>query len=83
VELTRQTYDEKFPEGILPNARTFVNFVQRLRDFNRFEMNKRDLDRQGKDGILVAEEEILPEIENQSRASTRRLANHLWEFLTL
>jgi hypothetical protein len=51
--------------------------MQHLRDFDHFEMNKRDLDRHGKDGILVAEEEILPEIENQLRASTRRLANHL------
>jgi hypothetical protein len=28
------------------NARTFVNVVQHLRDFGRFEMNKRDLGRQ-------------------------------------
>jgi hypothetical protein len=36
-------------------------------------MNKRD---QREDRILVAEE-ILHEIENQPRTSTRRLANHL------
>jgi hypothetical protein len=33
--------------------------------FRRFEMNKRDLGRQGEDRILVAEEDILHEIENQ------------------
>jgi hypothetical protein len=37
----------------------------------------RDLGRQGKDRILVVEEEILHEIENQPRTSTRGLANHL------
>jgi hypothetical protein len=37
-ELTRQIYGERFLQGILPNARTFVNVVQHLR-----EMNKRDL----------------------------------------
>jgi hypothetical protein len=33
--------------------------------FRRFEMNKRDLGRQREDRILVAEEDILHEIENQ------------------
>jgi hypothetical protein len=33
-------------------------------------MNKRDLGRQREDRILVAEEEILHEIENQPRTST-------------
>jgi hypothetical protein len=51
--------------------------VQHLRDFNRCEMNKRDLGRQREDRILVAEEEILHDIENEPRTSTRRLANHL------
>jgi hypothetical protein len=39
-------------------------------------MNKRDLGRQREDRILVAEE-ILHEIENQPRTTTRRLPNHL------
>jgi hypothetical protein len=47
--------------------------VHHLRDFGRLQMNKRDLGRQRKDRILVAEE-ILHEIENQPRTS---LANHL------
>jgi hypothetical protein len=76
-ELARQIYGEKFLQRILTNARTFVNVVQHLRDFGRFEMNKRDLGRQREDRILVAEEEILHEIENQPRTSTPRLANHL------
>jgi hypothetical protein len=40
-------------------------------------MNKRDLDRQPEDRILVAGEEILHEIENQPRTSTRHLPNQL------
>jgi hypothetical protein len=62
---------------ILPNTRTFVNVVQHLRDFGRFEMNKHHLGRQREDRILVAEEEILHETENEPRTSTRLLANHL------
>jgi hypothetical protein len=34
---------------LLRNAGTFVNVVQHLRDFGRFEMNKRDLSRQRED----------------------------------
>jgi hypothetical protein len=40
-------------------------------------MNTRVIGCQREDRILVAEEEILQEIENQPRTSTRRLANHL------
>jgi hypothetical protein len=50
-ELARQIYGE----SILPNARTFVNVVQHLRDFERYKMNKRDLGRQREDCILVVE----------------------------
>jgi hypothetical protein len=39
-ELARQIYSEKFPQRILPNVRTFVNVVQHLRDFARFEMRR-------------------------------------------
>jgi hypothetical protein len=75
-DLARQIYGETFPQRILPNARTFVNVVQHLRQFGRFEMNKRDLSRQREDRILVGEEEIFDEIENQPGTSARRLANH-------
>jgi hypothetical protein len=75
-ELARQIYSEKLPQRILPS--TFVNVVQHLRDYGRFEMNKRNLGCQREDRILVTEEEILHEIENQPRTSTRRPnANHL------
>jgi hypothetical protein len=47
-----------FRANLLPNARTFVNVVQHLRDFGRLEMNKRDLGRQREDRTLVAEEKI-------------------------
>jgi hypothetical protein len=47
---------------ILPNPRTFVNVVQHLCEFGRFEIDKRDLGRQREDRIL--EEEFHPEIEN-------------------
>jgi hypothetical protein len=50
--------------------------VQHLREFGRFEMNKRDLSRQREDRILVGEEDIFDEIENQPGTSTRHLANH-------
>jgi hypothetical protein len=63
-KLARQIYGERFPQRILPNARTFVNVVQHFRDFRRFEMNKRDLGRQREDRILVAEGEILHEIDS-------------------
>jgi hypothetical protein len=65
-DIARQIYVEKFRQIILPNARTFVNVVQHLRDFELFKMNKRDLGRQLEDRILVAEEVILYETKNQS-----------------
>jgi hypothetical protein len=69
--LARRIYGERFPQKILPKARTSdVNVVQHLRDFRRFEINKRYLDRQREDRIFVAEEEILHEIENRLRTST-------------
>jgi hypothetical protein len=43
---------------ILYNARTFVHVVQYLRDFGRFEMNKRDR-------ILVAEKDVPHEIQER------------------
>jgi hypothetical protein len=55
-ELAEQSYGERFPQKVLPNAQTFVNVVQHLRDFGRFEMNKRDLGRKREDRVLVAEE---------------------------
>jgi hypothetical protein len=57
-ELARQIYGERFPQ------RTFVNVVQHLRDFGRFEMNKRDLGRQ-RESILVVAEEIRYEIQER------------------
>jgi hypothetical protein len=71
-------------KGSIPNARTFVNVVQHLREFERFEMNKnkRDLGRQREDRILVAQKEILHEIENQPRTSTGVL-QIIWEILSL
>jgi hypothetical protein len=30
-ELAQQIYGERFPQTILPNARTFINVVQHLR----------------------------------------------------
>jgi hypothetical protein len=42
-ELAWQIYGEKFPQRILPNARTFANVVQHLRDFERFKIIKRHL----------------------------------------
>jgi hypothetical protein len=79
LELPRQIYCERFPQRILPNARTFVNVVQHLRNVGRFEMSKRDLGHQREEErILVAEEEILHETENgHEQVLARHLANHL------
>jgi hypothetical protein len=49
--LAQHIYGERFPQRIVPNARTFVNVVEHLRDFRRFEMNKRDLGLQREDRI--------------------------------
>jgi hypothetical protein len=54
-ELAPQIYGEK---RYFPMHEKFVNVVQHLRDFGRFEMNKRDLGRQQEYHILIAEEEI-------------------------
>jgi hypothetical protein len=43
---------------MLPNALTFVNVVQHLRNFGRFEMNKRDLSRQREEGILLQKNKL-------------------------
>jgi hypothetical protein len=37
LELARKIYGERLPQRILPNARTFINVVQHLRDFGRFQ----------------------------------------------
>jgi hypothetical protein len=49
-----------------PNARTFVNVVQYLRNFGRFGVNTDDFGRQREDRILVAKEEIPHEIQEAS-----------------
>jgi hypothetical protein len=54
-ETRGQINSEKFPQRILPNARTFVNVVQHLLDFGRFETNKRHLGRLREDCILMRE----------------------------
>jgi hypothetical protein len=38
-DLARQIYGQRFPQRILPNARTFVNVVQHLREkfFTKFK----------------------------------------------
>jgi hypothetical protein len=63
--LAWKIYNRKLPQKILCNARTFANVAQHLRDFGRFEMNKRDLGRQREDRILVAEEDIPHEIQER------------------
>jgi hypothetical protein len=73
LQLAHQIFGARLPQKILPNARTFLNVVQHLRDFGRFEMNKRYLGRQREDHILLPEKDILHEIENQPRTSTQCL----------
>jgi hypothetical protein len=64
-ELAGQIYCERFPQRIVPNARTFVNVAQHLRDFGRFEMSERDLGREREDRIVLAEEEIRHKIHER------------------
>jgi hypothetical protein len=54
-----------------PNARTFVNVVQYLRNFGRFGVNTRDLGSQREDRILVAKEEIPHEIQERHFQQSR------------
>jgi hypothetical protein len=62
VEIQSQ-HGERFPQRILlPNARTFVNVMQHLRHFRRFEMNKGDLGRQREGRILVAEKKFFTKL---------------------
>jgi hypothetical protein len=65
--MNRKIYGEMFPQRIFLNARTFVNVVQHLRNWGRFEMNKHDLGCQREDRILVVEEEFLHEIETSHK----------------
>jgi hypothetical protein len=60
---------------IYGEAREHSELPRQIYNFGHLEMNKRDLGHQREDRILVAEEQILREIENQLR--TRRLTNHL------
>jgi hypothetical protein len=60
-KLARQIYGERLLQRIFPNGLTFVNFMQHLRAFGRFEMNKRDLARQRE----VAKEDIAPDIQER------------------
>jgi hypothetical protein len=74
-ELARQIYGEK---RYFPMHEKFVNVVQHLRDFGRFEMNKRDLGRQQEYHILIAEEEIQKPATNKYSVSIKSR-----EFLSL
>jgi hypothetical protein len=76
-ELARQIYGEKLPQRIFRNTRTFVNVAQDLRDFGRFEMNKRDLGRQQEDRIAAAEKDIPHEIQKSLSVWVGIVENHL------
>jgi hypothetical protein len=76
-ELARQIYVERLPQRTLPIAETFVNVVQHLHDFGRFEMNKRDLGRQREGRILVAEEDIPHKIQERHFHFNQRVG---WDY---
>jgi hypothetical protein len=81
-ELARKFCGERFTQSILPNARTFINVVQHLRDFGRFEMNKRDLGLQREDRILVPEKEFLTKLKT-NHEQVLGVLQITWEFLSL
>jgi hypothetical protein len=60
-ELALQIYASKDTS----ESTNFCKRVQHLRDFRRFDMNKRDLGRRREDRILVAEEGIPHEIQER------------------
>jgi hypothetical protein len=62
-------------QRIYPNARAFVNVVQHLRDFERFEMNKRDLGRQREGRILVQKKFL---IKSKSITSSSHFSINMW-----
>jgi hypothetical protein len=65
---------------MLPNALTFVNVVQHLRNFGRFEMNKRDLSRQReekKNKLKTSHEQVLSVLQIPWEFSVCSLAANL------
>jgi hypothetical protein len=61
-ELTRQINGKMFPQRILPNARTFVNIIQHLRDF-RVSKPINDLGRQREFRVLVTEKKFFTKLK--------------------
>jgi hypothetical protein len=64
---------EHFPNRPIPNVRTFLHVVQRLRDRGSFKLAAHERDRQRPQRIINVEEAVLESVEARRETSTRRL----------
>jgi hypothetical protein len=75
--LAQRMYMERFPNRRIPNVRTFVRVVQRLRDHGSFNATAFDRGRQRPDRVANIKEAVLNSVEARPGCSTRRLALQL------
>ena len=71
-QLARELWIERFPNCLIPCARTLV--VQNLRDHGTLKPATHDRGRDRTEKILQSEEQILQRVEEEPHISTRRLA---------
>lgn len=70
----REAYGRKFPNRLLPNGRTFLRIVQRLRDHGSFHSNIVDNGQVTNRRMDDTLENILDDVQQHPETSTRRLA---------
>jgi hypothetical protein len=75
--LAQRMYMERFPNRRIPNVRTFLRVVQRLRHHGSFNATAFDGGRQRPDRVANIEEAVLNSVEARPGCSTRRLALQL------
>ncbi|KAJ8943798.1 hypothetical protein NQ318_012443 [Aromia moschata] len=73
----QRRYQQMFPNRQVPDVRTFVSTVQRLRDYGSFAPGVHDRGRTRSRRVMDAEEQILEAVEDDPSLSTRRLANQV------
>ncbi|KAJ8962876.1 hypothetical protein NQ318_001284 [Aromia moschata] len=74
----QRRYQQMFPNRQVPDVRTFVSTVQRLRDYGSFAPRVHDRGRRTRSRrVMDAEEQILEAVEDDPSLSTRRLAHQV------